>query len=305
MITILTGSASFEIHRALEKIVDAFDGDPERFDGASLSREQLPDILMGVTLFSPRRLVIVRRLGENKSLWTEFESWIPRVHDDIHLVLVEEALDKRTKTYKALKKDAAIHEYNVWGERDRTAAISWVLSEATARNMALSRPLAEVLVDRVGLDQWQLFHAIEKLSVLDEVTDEVVRDIVEARPTENVFELFNAALQGNYKRIHEMITTLSLTEEAYRVFGLIVSQAYQLSVLAHRPLDAPASEVAKAMGAHPFVVQKLSPVASRLGQSGVRRVVSILAQTDQAMKSSSTDPWLLVERACMHIAEMK
>lgn len=303
MITVLTGTAGFEVHRALERIVNEFDGEPERFDGASLTREQLPDILMGVTLFAPRRLVIVRRLGENKTLWPELESWLPRVHDDIHVVLIEEALDKRTKTYKALKKSATIHEFTAWTDRDRSAAATWVVNEATKQGMALSRSLAELLVDRVGLDQWRLFYAIEKLAVLDEVSAEVIREVIEARPNENVFELFDAALQGSYERVHAMIATLSLTEDPYRVFGLLASQAYQLSVLAYRPDDIPAAEVAKAMGAHPFVVQKMSPVAARLGQRGVRRVMAILAETDQTMKSSGANPWLLIERACIHITK--
>ena len=104
MIMLLIGENSFEVERALRQIADDFDGTVEKIDGSDLQLSQLPDILMGVSLFATARTVVIRNLSANKSIWTVFGDWLPRISDDIHLVLVEPKPDKRMTTYKALIK---------------------------------------------------------------------------------------------------------------------------------------------------------------------------------------------------------
>jgi DNA polymerase III delta subunit len=128
MITLLTGENSFENERALQRLVAASTVSIERVDGASLEMKQLPDLLMGATLFADKRLVVIRNLSENKSLWNDFGTWLPRVSDDIHLVLVEPKPDKRTKTYKDLQKVASIQESKAWTDRDGMKLVTEALS---------------------------------------------------------------------------------------------------------------------------------------------------------------------------------
>lgn len=300
MIQVLIGENSFEIDRAVARIVAEFDGEPERIDGSELELRQLPDLLMGMSLFSEKRLVVIRNLSENKTVWSDFSEWLDRLSDDISLVLVETKPDKRTKTYKDLQKRTEVTEYKPWGERDSGVAQAWARAEATRMGFELPQPLARVLVDRTGIDQWRVYHALEKLAVLDDVTETVVRDVIDLSPQENVFQLFETAVGGDGKKVQAMIRTLSLSEDAYRVFGLLASQAVPMTALALT--DKSPTEVAKDLKAHPFVVSKLARPVEQLGRSGVKKVATILADTDIAMKSSGGDPWLLIERALLKIA---
>lgn len=111
MITLLTGENGFEIERALKRIVTDFEGTPEKIDGSELELRQVPDLLMGVSLFADKRLLIIKNLSENKAVWADFGDWLERVSDDIHLVLVEPKPDKRTRTYKDLQKAAEVKEF--------------------------------------------------------------------------------------------------------------------------------------------------------------------------------------------------
>lgn len=47
---------------------------------------------MGVSLFATKRLIVIRGLSENKVIWPVFGDWLPKVSDDIHLVLIERRL---------------------------------------------------------------------------------------------------------------------------------------------------------------------------------------------------------------------
>lgn len=302
MITLLTGENSFENERALQRIVSQTDVLIERVDGSSLEVKQLPDLLMGATLFAQTRLVVIRNLSENKSLWNDFGTWLPRVSDDIHLVLVESKPDKRTKTYKDLQKVAEVHESKVWTERDALKAEQWVSSEAKKQGFELDTRNARLLVERVGIDQWLLFQALEKLAVVGQVTPECIEDLIEPNPIENVFTLLETALRGNISRIHTMISTLELTEDPYRLFGLLSSQGFQLAALS--VTDKPSGDVAKDLGAHPFVLSKLASHARKLGPSGARILIGALAEADSGMKTSTAEPWLLIERALVKIARI-
>lgn len=302
MITVLTGENSFELTRALKQIVAAFSGDAEKYDGSDLDLSKLPDLLLGGTLFSSERLVVIKGLSENKQLWDVLPEWLEKADADIHVVLVEPKPDKRTKTFKELKKHADVREFSQWGDRDIMQAEKWAIDEAKKQDLALDKKLAQQLVDRVGLDQWQLFHAIEKLAVLDAVTGEIIEDHIEPNPTENVFNLFDAALRGDSKRVSEMIRTLQLGQDPYMTFGLLAGQAFQLAVLAST--DKPASEVASGIGAHPYALGKLAPHAKRLGKGGAKRVLKIFADTDISMKSTSHEPWLLIEHALVKTATL-
>lgn len=303
MITLLTGENSFEMSRALKTLAAGFNGHVERIDGEELELKQLPDLLMGATLFADKRLVIIKRLSENKAVWADFGDWLPRVSDDVHLVLVEPKPDKRTKTYKQLQKIASAQDFPAWSERDTGKAEKWAVAEAKALGFTLAPASARALVARVGADQWLLAQALEKLAFVDEPTPQRIEEIIEATPVENVFNLFEVALRGNANKVSEMLQTLELTEDPFRLFGLLSGQAFQLAALAIA--DKPDAEVAKDIGAHPFALSKLAPHAKRLGRGGARRVVAAFAEADEGMKTSAASPWLLIERALIKTAQIR
>lgn len=300
MITLLTGENSFELDRALKKLAVDFDGTPERVDGVELDVKQLPDLLMGATLFADKRLVIVKNLSDNKAVWADFAEWAGRVSDDVHLVLVEPKPDKRTKTYKELQKVAAVQTFAAWGERDTMKAEQWAMAEAKSLGFALDVKNARFLVARIGVDQWLLAQALEKLRFADEISPAVIENLIEANPTENVFNLFEAALRGDAAKVRQMIATLQLAEDPYRLFGLLGGQAFQLAALV--ATDKPSAEVAKDLGAHPFALSKLAPHARKFGRAGARQIIVAFAEADDAMKTSVAEPWLLIERALMKTA---
>lgn len=299
MMILLAGENSFEIEREVARLIAHFDGDIVKVDGEALELSQLPDLIMGMSLFMPRRLVIIKNLSENKILWTQLGGWLEKLADTTDLVLVEPKPDKRTKTYKELQKLAEIKEYKAWTERDTAQAEKWLLEEAERLGATLDKKSAQALLARVGLDQWQLYHALQKLALLDEVTPEIIQDIIEPTLSENVFLVFEAALKGDKKRVASMLQTLRLSEDPYRLFGLITNQAFYVLVLSLAGKSS--GEVAKDLAVHPFVLSKLAPLVKTRTKEEVKTIVRAMIEADEAMKTSAADPWLLLERALIKV----
>ncbi|MEI7918503.1 MAG: DNA polymerase III subunit delta [Candidatus Saccharibacteria bacterium] len=301
MITLLLGENSFEIERALRQITADFNGVVERIDGSTLQLAQLPDLLMGVSLFATARTVIIRDLGSNKAIWPVLGDWLPRISDDIHLVLVESKPDKRTTAFKALKNQATVHEFQPWTDRDTLVAERWVNDESKKLGIDMDKSSVHALVRWVGIDQWQLFHALEKLALVDIASVDVIKNIIEPNPIENVFNLFDTALRGDVNDLRQMLKILEQSEDPYRLFALLSSQVFQLAAVANATND---DNIAKDFSIHPYVVSKLQPIAKKIGKSGTAKIITIFAAADDDMKLSRAEPWLLIERALIKVANI-
>lgn len=299
MITWLVGENSFAIRETVKTIEADFDGTAERVDGAELSLAQLPDLLMGVSLFVTERLVVITDISQNSALWEKLPDWLPRINDDIHVVFIDTKPDKRTTSYKALKATAELHEFPAWTDRDSAKAEQWVSERAAKQGLKLNRNLTSHLVRRVGLDQWQLAHAIDTLSLLDTVTEAVIDDVIPPNPSENIFQLFETALEGKAQQTVQMVKNLERQEDPYALFALLTSQALTLAAVTYAGDD---DNPAKDFAIHPFVASKLTKHGKKLGKAKVGRIVELFAKTDADMKRSKAEPWLLIERTLLEVA---
>jgi len=302
MITFLTGENSFEVEAEIKSIISISGLVPEIVDGSAIDLNELTGLLTGMSLFSGKRLIIIKNLSDNTQIWTDFADWLTRVSDDINLVIVDTKPDKRTRTYKELQKLGVVKEHTPWTERDNNKVVEWVIDTAGSEGLELNKKCVQLLIDRIGFDQWQLWHGIVKLSLLDKVDEQVINDIIDANPSENVFNLFESALRSDRATVSRMIRILELTEDPFRMFGLLSGQAYQMSTLAVS--DEASSIVAKELGAHPYALSKLSSYAKKMGRGGARKVISLFSKADDDMKISAGDPWLLIERALLGVADI-
>lgn len=301
MITILTGENSFEVHEALRQLTAGFSGVPERLDGSTLTVANLPDLFMGVSLFAQERLVIIDQLSASSAVWEKLPDWLARITDDIHVVLIEPKLDKRTTTYKALKEAASIQEFPAWGERDGVKAETWTAHRAQAQKVVIDKALIKHLVERVGLDQWQLANALGQLSLLDTITKEVINDVIPANPTENVFQLFESALQGDSAQVARMVDTLEFQEDPYMLFALLSSQVMTLAAVTFATDEV---NPTKDFAIHPFVAGKLTRSGNKLGKAKVATILQKCAAVDAGLKRSKGEPWLLVETFLLEVAAL-
>ncbi len=290
MITVLVGDDTFEITKAVQRLADEWGGALERYDAESLSLRDL---------FSERRVVVIRDASRSAALWSSLPDWLPRVSDDIHLMFIEQKIDKRTITYKTVKELAALYEYTAWTERDAAKAEQWLVQAAKERHLELTPSLARHIVARVGTDKWQLASSLDKLELLDTISVETIDDSIDAQPSENVFELFDAALRKKPQRVADMLRTLAIQEDPYLVFGLLSSQAFQLAAVATAEKSA---NPAKDFAIHPYVVSKLEGHARSLGKRGALVLLERFAHTDADLKLSRAEPWLLIEQLLITIA---
>ncbi len=299
-LTVLHGENDFEKRQALAELVA--DVEPERYDGETLTLESLRELCIGQTLFASERTIIVYGLSDNGELWPQ----LPEVlHDAMStIILVEGKLDKRTKAYKWLTKHATVKEFASLSDRQRPVLIDWAVKRATHYGYVLDAALAGELIDRLGVDQLRLDSVLEQLSFVENLTLEVLQTVVPLAKSESVFGLFEAALQGRVSDVKRIIAYLEHTEGddgAYMTMGLLASQLVNLNALVLSGGDS--AKVASDFGVHPFVLQKLAPLARGVTRQQLRLINHAFARADEQMKRTSAKPWMLVEVALVETAQ--
>ena len=300
MLYVLCGENEFDKRQKLAALI-AGGAVPERYDGEQLDAASLRDIIQGQSLFILERTVIISQLSDNSVLWAELPEIA--VSGSTKVILLENKLDKRTKTYKWLRKNAEIYEFTPLNERQKPRLAKWCVDEARKRGYTLSVVQAETLIDRLGYDQLRLSNFIEQLSFAGEITDDLLDKLAPLAKSENAFELFTAALSGNSGRIHEIIAYLEAEgglESAYQTMGLLASQAVNLNALVLSGNDA--GSFAADFSTSQYVLQKLSSYANKIGSSQLAAINKALFYADLQMKTTSASPWLLIETALIEVA---
>ncbi len=299
MITFIYGDNNYQARQALNVILKEFKAKEgiERYDPENLSAGELTNVVSGLSLFTAKRLIILSRSSENKELWAKIGELLPSVSDDLHLVVFEESVDKRTKTFKDLQKTA---DTLVTKRLSEAEALAWLAREATQRGIALSPAHARTIIDQAGFGQWQLHFALEKLAGYEDLNGSLIEDIIESTPQSSAFALVDAALAGNLAKVQSIVRILRVSEDAYFFFGLLAFQIFQLVTLASGQ-KSPA-EVAKDLGVHPYPLQKMQAHARQLKRGSINSLVDIMADCDNQLKRSGAEPWSVMELALLKLA---
>ena len=126
MLYVILGENTYKSEQELRQIIDKSKLGPENIDASALDANTLADIMRGGSLFSEKRLVVLKRLSDNKLLLDLLATWADDLPDDTTLVVVEPKLDKRTKAYKSLVKSAKVISAQPLTERDHGMAEEWL-----------------------------------------------------------------------------------------------------------------------------------------------------------------------------------
>jgi len=298
MIYLLCGDNEFEKQAALVALVG--DADVVRYDGEELTLADMQEITIGQTLFSQSAVYVISKLSENPDIWPR----LPEISfdDNNTIILIEGKLDKRTKTYKWLQKVAKTQEFVPLSDRQKPQLITWCETQAHERGYKLTRKQIGMLIDRLGFDQLRLSNFLDQLALAEKITDALINDLVPLARSENVFDLFVAALSKDYETVHSIISYLeseSGVDGAYQTMGLLASQATNLVALVLSRGDN--KLVAADFSVNPYVLQRLSSSVRASNVERLKQINNALFQADLQMKTTGVNPWLLIETALVDL----
>lgn len=309
---ILYGSNSYSKDldlRQIQKIAVDNGFQVERYDGADVEIADLINLISGVSLLSEKRFIIVKNISENTATWSKLPGLLTNWAGDIILVIVEDKLDKRLKSFKELSKVAEIREFKELSTKDEGLLVEKIQKLTAEHGMRASPKEAKALVDWVGLDEWRLKSAIERLVLVEDFSESAIKKYIPRSAEDNIFDIFESALRGKADEVSSALNTLKssgTTDEAYQFFGLISSQLFNLISLKVGHNEAKTTDqIAKTIKANAWALSKLDSLAVLTSVEELKDLNIKFVRTDEAIKESGIAPWDLIESLLIGLAYSK
>ena len=298
----LYGNDEFAITRRLKEFEADFpdstsaEMNTARLDARVMSDDELNTAINAMPFLAPKRLALLAnpsakygKPGERK----KFEGFIEKVPDTARLV-IHEIIDPR---------DANNHWLVKWSGKNnklvKTQAFmlprpwemtGWIVNETKSQDGEIESAAAAKLAEMVGVDTRQAGQEIAKLLAYVnwerqiKVQDVETVSIVTAQ--ESVFDFVDALAIGNGKSAQHLLHRLLENEDAFSLWGMVIRQ-FRLLLLAREVLDSHGGkeDVARALGVHPFVAEKITRQARGFTLPVLERIYHRLLEFDEGAKT--------------------
>jgi DNA polymerase III subunit delta len=230
-----------------------------------------------VTVLQAETLLMPKRESEAASRALEqLEALFKQPEPQTTLVLVATSVDKRSRIYKILQKQATIVECGVLA--DLADAERWVRTRVAAGGVAIDPAAARLIAQRAGTDIKRLRADVERLMLYalgqKQITLDDVREVTGPAGLQDDWAMTNAIEAGQ-------------TGDALRQLALMLDAG------------APAEKILGQLG---WLVRAKFP---GIAPAGVRPAVDALFRTDQDLKRSAGDPRVLLERLIVELCAGK
>ncbi len=307
-ITILYGDNSYERTTQLAKMkIDAEKSgfEIQKSNSDELSKSDFVSLICGISLLSEKRFVYIRNLSENSEIWQNLAEILPRISTDVHLCLVEDKIDKRSVVYKAISKIVELYEFKNLTTRDSKNLAEFARLFAKKQGLSLDNKTASFLISWVGVDEWRIRDAIEKIALIGEANEQNIREFVPQNIESNAFVIIEMMFLGESLKLQEEFLKLRITDGedgAFRFLGMISTQIFNLAALKiGKNIGKTTAEIAKEIGVNTWALGKMENFVQNLSESQLAEIVSKFAQVDEIIKTESVDPWNLVESTILEI----
>lgn len=305
MIYVFCGENDFEKKQAIDEL-----GNTKKYDGEILQTSDLRQILFGVNLFDEHKNLIFD-LSLNTNLWND----LPNLVEDspeAEVFLIEHKIDKRSKTYMWLKKNAKVKEFTPKTSRKKLEVMSWLTKTLQQNNLDLDKEIIEDIILRASfldasgrdfvVDQMLILSAIKILTSVEKVNTEVLDLVLPLTPSQKAFGLMSLIVKGDICEVKKTLIGIENSADPYLTLGLLTSQLSQILALKLSG-DRSVSDVASDAGFTAFSLQQLSSAANNVGMVRLKRILDVFLQADENMKNSSLEPWLSLKSAILLATE--
>lgn len=292
MIVTLSGDNEFGLSRELRVRIDAFvtrhtDVGLERIDGEEAGFDRMREALQSPPFLTDKKLVVLRTPGANKEFIGRAELLFDGLPDTTEVIIVEPKPDKRSAYYRTLRSKTEFLTF----ETDKTNSLpDWVVAVVKEQGGAISLTDAHYLIDRVGQSQQIVSSELAKLILYDNhITRTTINLLTEATPQSTIFQLLEAAFNGNARRALELYDEQrAMNVEPPVIVSMLTWQLHILAII--KAAGGKGAEViAEDARLKPYAVRKSRTIASGISVTRLRELMAQLLGIDRRSKKENID----------------
>lgn len=300
---ILYGEEAYLRNQYKNKLKDALlDGGDSMnfhyFEGKNISVEEVTDLAQTMPFLAQRRVIML----ENSGLFVHggdlLAEYLRDPCETAYFVFVEQAVDKRTRLYKAATTRGRAIEFV---PQDEAVLKRWILGILKRENKKITERDLDFFLDRTGPDMSNIRSELEKLLCYcmnrDVVTAGDIEEICTRQVNNRIFDMINALAERRQKTAMELYyDLLTLREPPMRILFLIARQfnlLLQVKELKNKGYGAEA--IGKEVGLAGFIARKYVAQAAKFKESDLRKAVEDCVESEEAVKTGRMGDVMSVE----------
>ena len=251
------------------------------------------------------KLVVVRNLHEAVPQDQDAQTLIDYAQSPIPeacVVVTADKVDRKRKLFKTLTKLKTAVACEAPKENEH-----WLRKRAEEAGYSLSSDAARFLINRVGPRPGILAKELEKTLLYagknKSVSEKAVSEVVGESKLENVFALTNALKTKNPEKALRLLNNqIDHGEEPIKILGTIAWQLRMIWQVKHyQQKNLPSGQIAKAMGANPYIVEKALQHTRRFSTQQLRSGYLELVNADRSLKSTTKDPMAVMQTLILNL----
>lgn len=218
------------------------------------------------------------------------------------------------KTQSAIMKLISKYAIPVEFAPETTQRITgWVQKHFTSHGIIAEQVECVYLIDAVGHDMTTLSGEIEKLCAYlnskerDKLEKTDIDYICPKNKEIGAFEFADSILDGNNEKAFYILGDMKLKNEPVPVIlgGIIkvYTDLYAMRLSADAGITS--DEAAKKFGLHPYMAKLRMAKARTIEKQALEAVIELCAETDEALKSSFADDYILLERLIVRASQLR
>lgn len=290
----LVGEDVFSQLQALRGVVESLPAGTQRVDvdGEVAELAEVLDELRSFSMFSPYKMVVVRNGDAFLTRFREaLEDYLGGPSDSATLVLRLGSLPKTQRIYKAIAKVGKIEETAAPKKPGEVAA--WATRHAkSAHGLTLAGDAARMLADLVGSDLGRIDNELAKLALLHadgRIDTGRIAGSVAFQRDQAMWDMTNAISTGKVEeavRRWRRLVQMDSSTEFRAVTWLAIWLENVTKALAMLERGMAPGTICQQLRIWPVDIQRpFMETARKMGKSGVKRAVELLAEVDFRSKT--------------------
>ena len=292
MIYLVYGDDTFSSLNRVKEILK--DKDIQIIEYEEKSIDEIMLALRSRTFFSGERVIVIKDPFSNTELLDRWEG-LKKSSNDI-LLHHSGKLPKEVK--KKHLKELTVEEY-LTPKKDEL--LSWAISEGEKLNLKISRPIAQLLIQRTDGDTWRVHNELDKLAHWKDATDDQIQEVLQEdvdlflspKTEESIFKTIDAiANKQRSKAIGLIRMNLDNGDSPIYLLSMI---AYQFSNLLIVKDKVEKDKDVNQLDLHPYVIKKTYNLSRGFTFNELKDIYDMIVDMDYRVKTGRVDPELSLE----------
>lgn len=307
MIHLLISEPSLLLNATINKIVQETLKEKNEFNFVSLdflssSLEDILENLQSSSLFDGKKIIVVKnpyffvdtkiKLPFNNDL-SLFENYLYNPNENCEFIIIcpKKYYNPKNKYFTIIQSIGEVNNLLIENLEDRKAYALELLKQA---NLEIENKALDLLVSRC-LEITQLEKEIAKLILYNQKIDEnVIKTMVSEPLEDNVFELSNALLKKDSKKVMKVYTDLKKQKvEPIQLISMLSNQLrllIEVSILKDKYRYD--EDLAKILNVHPYRIKLARENTRKFTLTQIKKMLIDLAQLDIDIKKGSKDRYI-------------